>query len=107
MEDISKKIPLLENSSVGISEETLAIPNKGKFVTTISAENNYVILHMIPDSKMLDSIEAGGKDEFVDGAVKFLSDKFGVDFAEKTGPHAGYMFKFHVRELIKGMDGII
>ena len=106
MKSMKNKIPLLENM-INVHEEIMKVSGKGEFVIDISARDNYVYLHMIPDSKMLDSIESIGKNKFVDDAIRFLSNKLGVDFREEAGPHAGYMFKFHVSELIKGMEDII
>jgi len=101
------KLPLLEDAN-NINEEKISVPGKGEFVVSITAENNYIYFHLIPDSKMLDSIEAVGADKFKQDAIKFLSNKMGgVEFMEETGYHAGYKFKFHVTDLVKDLKNII
>jgi hypothetical protein len=89
-----------------INEEKLVVPGKGEFVVMTTAEDNYVKLHFIPNSQMLDSI-GDNKEQFKQDAVKFLTNKFGVEFTEEYGHHAGYMFKFRVSELIKDLNDII
>jgi len=90
-----------------INEEKITVPGKGEFVVMVTAENNYIYFHLIPDSKMLDSIEQVGDDKFKEDAIKFLSNSMGgVEFMEETGYHAGYKFKFHVTDLIKNLKDI-
>jgi hypothetical protein len=100
------KLPLLSKLE-SMNEENLAIPGKGNFVVNVSAENNYIYLHMIPDSKMLDALAEMGQDEFIADAEKYLTNKFNVEFRVEYGHHAGYKFKFHVTELIKDIKDII
>lgn len=82
---------------------------KKAFINTLKSlsPDDYIKFHLIPDSKMLDSILEVGKDRFKDDAIKFLENTMGgIEFTEEIGYHAGYMFKFHVSELTKNLKNI-